>query len=62
MDPNETLARCRQAITNYHVANNGLDIDGCTDALLELFDGFLDLDVWMSRGGARPKAWEWTNT
>lgn len=55
MDPNETLAKIRQAIADFNEPDtDSVEYLGAVD---ELIDSFKALDEWIRNGGFLPDAW-----
>jgi hypothetical protein len=56
MDPDQALEDMHEA---WVAVSDGLDRDEIDyDRVVVLVNGWRTLDVWLSRGGALPKAWE----
>lgn len=59
MDPNTTLARIHELITDARHANT---LEARHDAGLDLAEAVEDLDDWLSKGGFLPAAWNLSAT
>ena len=55
MDPNETLAKMRDARSRYV---NATTDDEAFNAATDLAAASADLDNWLSRGGFKPADWQ----
>ncbi len=55
MDPNTTLQRIREALAAYKRTTNP---DAAGAVAQDAIEAIQDLDTWLSKGGALPKAWE----
>jgi hypothetical protein len=55
MDPNEILARLREALSDYRNSDGSESIWTALESVAELFEA---LDGWLSRGGFLPDAWQ----
>lgn len=56
MDPNATLAAFRQAVRRWQEAAVA-DAADRYEAALDAIEAVIELDSWLSRGGALPTAW-----
>jgi len=57
MDPNQTLANLRAALTAAREAADGYSNDAEIEAWQEVGDHVEALDSWLSQGGFQPSAW-----